>query len=557
MQRAAVAALAAAAFCLPFELTNPLLTLGPIRITSAELPLYAAIALGGAPARQGWSATAVHAAAAAWALAVLMSAALAPFNQALALKVALRSVSGCLLFGVAAGLVTSAPRAALIGGALAAGAIVSAAAGIAEVTIPGAASALMAFKLQPSRIGGFLRASGTFEYANTAAMYWEAVLPLLVALTARTGRSSTRWGLVALSLVVIEAIVLSLSRAALAVTTGALAVMVAAGFIIDRRIRRPALALMAGLALCVAAHTQSGGLLGLRLQTGDDSTWYRAEFFTDPPALSIEAGQTVEVFVTVKNVGRVMWPARGAGQVRLSYHWQGVSEREVVLDGLRSDLPANVPPGGEAQVRASVTAPEEPGQYILQWDLVQEHVMWFSMRGAPVGTLPVEIRPRRRPLAAPPPSPRRVELRPEQRPPRLTLWRIAWQAWRERPLAGIGPDNFRHQWGVRLGLTSFDRRITANSLYVETLVDLGLAGVCALLALMITTALYVGRRVRLVRRLDPATATLVVGLGVSVGTFYLHGLADYFLVATPTLGLFWLLTGMLVGLVRTPPRAAS
>ena len=59
--------------------------------------------------------------------------------------------------------------------------------------------------------------------------------------------------------------------------------------------------------------------------------------------------------------------------------------------------------------------------------------------------------------------------------PRGILWRAAFVAWRAHPLLGIGPDNFRHRSREFLGRAS-DERMHANSLYFETLADLGCAG---------------------------------------------------------------------------------
>jgi hypothetical protein len=38
-------------------------------------------------------------------------------------------------------------------------------------------------------------------------------------------------------------------------------------------------------------------------------------------------------------------------------------------------------------------------------------------------------------------------------------------------------------------------------------------------------------------------------LGAALLTFFLHGAVDYFMEFTPTYGLFWLVAGLLVGLL--------
>src|SRR5205085_1255178 len=83
-------------------------------------------------------------------------------------------LGGCLVFAAAARTVRTVQRAAYVVAALGFGAVVSAALGILEVWFPDTQRALMPFREQNSFVGGFSRASGTFDYANTASMYREA-----------------------------------------------------------------------------------------------------------------------------------------------------------------------------------------------------------------------------------------------------------------------------------------------------------------------------------------------------------------------------------------------
>jgi lipoteichoic acid synthase len=98
----------------------------------------------------------------------------------------------------------------------------------------------------------------------------------------------------------------------------------------------------------------------------------------------LQAADEVSVPLTVVNSGRQAWdPSR----VHLSYHWLWVVPREIAArsrwdlpyhDGIRSDLPAMVPPGGVVPVQGRVLAPDWPGLYWLQWDMVEEGVAWFA-----------------------------------------------------------------------------------------------------------------------------------------------------------------------------------
>jgi O-antigen ligase len=146
------------------------------------------------------------------------------------------------------------------------------------------------------------------------------------------------------------------------------------------------------------------------------------------------------------------------------------------------------------------------------------------------------------PLAIPPAS--RQPL-PGQGLPRSTLWRAAFAGWRAHPLLGLGPDNFRHLYGRYLGRYAADDRLHANSLYFETLANLGIAGVLALIFLLVALA-----RAARPALAAPPTRLLALGMGVGLCAYVAHGTLDYFFEFTPTYALFWLLAGTLVALGR-------
>ncbi len=104
---------------------------------------------------------------------------------------------------------------------------------------------------------------------------------------------------------------------------------------------------------------------------------------------TLNCGDTIAIPVTLTNTSGQTWRAGGARPVHLSYHWADPSGKRLISEGERTDLPADVPPGGETTLQAKVKAPDDPGDYLLQWDLVEETVTWFSEQGAPVVTMPV------------------------------------------------------------------------------------------------------------------------------------------------------------------------
>ena len=98
----------------------------------------------------------------------------------------------------------------------------------------------------------------------------------------------------------------------------------------------------------------------------------------------------------------------------------------------------------------------------------------------------------------------------------------------------------------------------SNSLYVEILATLGLAGVIAFAWLLLSLA---RRAFNLLARPPAGTAnreamayaehelTWLLGLSATVMVFLIHGIFDYFLEFTPTYLLWWLAIGSLAACI--------
>jgi O-antigen ligase len=111
---------------------------------------------------------------------------------------------------------------------------------------------------------------------------------------------------------------------------------------------------------------------------------------------------------------------------------------------------------------------------------------------------------------------------------------------RNRPLLGVGPDNFRWVYGDFAGLTVWDTGSHANSLYFEWLADLGVPGLAAFVWLafaLLRTSL------RSLRSVDSGWLWRL-GLFGALAAWFLHGLFDYFFEPLPTNVAFWLVAAL-------------
>ncbi len=111
-------------------------------------------------------------------------------------------------------------------------------------------------------------------------------------------------------------------------------------------------------------------------------------FDAEKPSAICRPGEALTFRIRATNAGRVIWPASGApetkGIVRLGAHLLRADEEEVQWDGGRGSLPRDLAPGETANIAFDFKAPDQPGAYIIEFDMVAEHVTWFEDFGAGV-----------------------------------------------------------------------------------------------------------------------------------------------------------------------------
>jgi hypothetical protein len=54
----------------------------------------------------------------------------------------------------------------------------------------------------------------------------------------------------------------------------------------------------------------------------------------------------------------------------------------VAWDYARAKLPRDIEPGDSVEIEMQTVAPDETGDYIIEFDLVAEHVAWFEDFGS-------------------------------------------------------------------------------------------------------------------------------------------------------------------------------
>ena len=110
---------------------------------------------------------------------------------------------------------------------------------------------------------------------------------------------------------------------------------------------------------------------------------------------TVRAGEQVKFRVRVKNESNSLWLARersgGRHQVSLGNHWLDHQGKTFTGDDGRAALLSDLKPGEEVELNLAVNAPKRRGDYILEFDMVQEGVSWFGLKGSPTVRIPLRI----------------------------------------------------------------------------------------------------------------------------------------------------------------------
>jgi len=110
---------------------------------------------------------------------------------------------------------------------------------------------------------------------------------------------------------------------------------------------------------------------------------------------AVLAGERREIALKLKNPTGSTWPSREPPHsypVKIGHRWVGEKGRRGFPDDARTPLPRTLGPGEETEVRYHYVAPTTAGAYVVELDLVQEGVCWFSSRGSDTCRVAVEVR---------------------------------------------------------------------------------------------------------------------------------------------------------------------
>ncbi|HET7292750.1 MAG TPA: O-antigen ligase family protein [Vicinamibacteria bacterium] len=535
-------------FCLPFEPRRP--TLGTLGLEFTLLEILAgatmAVSLWCGRRRVGEALQRLPVLLLfAYAAAHLLSAALAPTHAGAAAKFAMR-MAAAALFGLAVAVwPREAQRRALP--ALAAGAGLVALLCILEgAGVRSLDPFLNLFRPYALRIGEVRRSFGASENPNLAA----ALLVYgLVAVTALAGLGRRTLPIACAGTALLSTgLLFTQSRGGL----GAALVALAAVSLSLRGRSRGAAGALAALGVLLGVTAVFAALspsFGLRVSTEATASRYGVRYEPEQEVLALAPGEERTIRVRVTNTGRQTWRP---GQVFLAPFWYEVQPRLAVTWESRArpiPMPRDVTSGESLWLEGRVVAPRGEGRYLLVWEL-SDGTSPFSLHGVDPGIVAVWVNGDRR---------RGEAFTFAGRPGvwgrgRLELWQLALAMWRDRPLTGVGSDNFRllnARYGGWVDGRVRDASIRAHNAFLEAAATTGALGLLALLATLLAAARAARHRLRApAEALDVALGAATVGWLAGI---VVQSMVDVLLPFTA----HYLFLGFVVGVASSRGREAT
>ena len=118
---------------------------------------------------------------------------------------------------------------------------------------------------------------------------------------------------------------------------------------------------------------------------------YQAKISLESPVPEMAPDEKAQLKIKVENQSKQSWDSYEASGIELKNRWLN-SEGQVIQwkDG-QNKLNKKLAPGSNAEFDLIVTAPTEPGSYILEIDMVEDGITWFSLARSESLKVRVEI----------------------------------------------------------------------------------------------------------------------------------------------------------------------
>ncbi len=117
----------------------------------------------------------------------------------------------------------------------------------------------------------------------------------------------------------------------------------------------------------------------------------KARILPDQYDITVKKGEKIRLNMELLNQGNFIWLRSGSHAVHLSYHIRDGQKKIVKYDNQRYELPHDMRPDSDSRIDIEIVPKVKTGDYILEFDLVEEGVSWFGEKGSPTSLVKLHI----------------------------------------------------------------------------------------------------------------------------------------------------------------------
>ncbi len=542
------------------EVLRPVFTLGPLAFTTTELAvgffILTVVVWGISRGRELLQRRALDLAVAVFLASNYLSAVFSEERPS-ALKFSLRLTYGALVYFGISRLPRRYRPHLFVAGTVAAVAVAVSLVGVTEnFLLSLLKTALSPFRERVITFGAYynVRVSSTFPFPTIYAFYLEMLTPVVLTfglwLLSTAGNLKRRRLLLAATLacvfVPLAAIAYTYTRSAFLAAPATLLIgsALALLFGLGRRVYLSFAAAAVFFVMLVAVSAVFSNTMAFRLGLAEQEQRFDAEYSLTRITQSFAPGEPITAEVHVTNQGSETWEGPEGEPALLIYRW--LSYPEMVKQDVElvvAPIPHEVRPGQSADITAEVMTPQRQGKYVLVFELFIDSP--FSHSAVEPLAVPVDLKQTGLSTFEIPEAPSTFfdrEPAPMSTPRRL-LWRASLEAWKDNPILGLGPDQFRKRYVEYIPGVELDPRLGAHNIFLDAMANTGLVGLAALIYLLASVILLL---VKLARERTGACDVRLISLGllISMIAYVGHGMLEYPLWQTGVMLMWFILMGV-------------
>jgi len=122
-----------------------------------------------------------------------------------------------------------------------------------------------------------------------------------------------------------------------------------------------------------------------------DNKICRARILPDQYDITVKPGEKITINVEVLNQGNYIWVRGGSDPVHVSYHIRDEQKKMINFDNERFELPRDIRPDDSVRIDVEFLPELKPGDYVLEFDMVEEGSYWFAEKGSPTSLVKLHV----------------------------------------------------------------------------------------------------------------------------------------------------------------------